>query len=109
MRTRLFVSLFALALAATLLPADEPEKPKAAEKKPAAKKQDKNKVVAIVGADIYTVTREVIRAGTILIQDGKILRVGQDIAIPDGAEIIDAKGKYVTPGYVALSMAGVGI
>lgn len=109
MRTK-FVSLVALVIAGTLVAApDDQGKGKAAEKKPAAKKDDKNKVVAIVGADVYTVTREVIRAGTVLVQDGKILRVGQDIPIPQGATIVDAKGKYVTPGYVALSMAGVGI
>src|SRR6476659_746786 len=99
MKTRLSVSLLALLFAAAAaMPADE--------KKP-AQKPDKNEVIAIVGADVYTVTREVIRAGTVLIQDGKILRVGQDLPVPEGAEVIDAKGKYVTPGYVALSMAGV--
>ena len=76
MKIRLSVSLLALLFAAAAaLPADE--------KTPAAKKPDKNKVIAIVGADIYTVTREVIRAGTVLIQDGKILRVGQDIPLFD--------------------------
>src|SRR5207253_2846861 len=69
----------------------------------------KPKVLAIVGGDVYTVTREVIRNGTVLVQDGKILRVGQDLPVPDGATIIDAKGKYVTPGFVAVSMAGVGV
>ena len=73
------------------------------------KKEDKGKVIAIVGGDVYTITREVIRSGTVLVKDGKILRVGQDLPIPDGATILDAKGKYVTPGFVALSMAGVGL
>jgi imidazolonepropionase-like amidohydrolase len=73
------------------------------------KKEEKSKVVAIVGGDVYTITREVIRSGTVLVKDGKILRVGQDLAIPDGATVLDAKGKYVTPGFVALSMAGVGL
>jgi imidazolonepropionase-like amidohydrolase len=70
---------------------------------------EKSKVLAIVGGDVYTVTHEVIRSGTVLVKDGKILRVGQDIPIPDGATVLDAKGKYVTPGFVALSMAGVGL
>lgn len=74
-----------------------------------AKKDDKGKILAIVGGDVYTITREVIRGGTVLVKDGKILRVGQDLAIPKGATVLDAKGKYVMPGFVALSMAGVGL
>lgn len=109
MRTKLHVSLLAaIVVAAALSAADDQDQAKAA-KKPAAKQPDKNTVVAIVGGDVYTVTREVIRAGTVLVKDGKILRVGQDIPVPEGATVIDAKGKYVTPGYVALSMAGVGV
>jgi imidazolonepropionase-like amidohydrolase len=73
------------------------------------KKADKPKVLAIVGGDVHTITHEVIRGGTVLVKDGKILRVGQDIPIPEGATVIDAKGKHVTPGFVALSMAGVGV
>jgi imidazolonepropionase-like amidohydrolase len=92
--------------------ADDPDKGKSqpAEKKAEpAKSVDKGKVLAIVGGDVYTVTHEVIRNGTVLVKDGKILRVGQDLPIPDGATVLDAKGKYVTPGFVALSMAGVGL
>src|SRR5437870_12245704 len=74
-----------------------------------SKKDDKGKVLAIVGGDVYTITHEVIRGGTVLVKDGKILKVGQDIAVPEGATVLDAKGKYVTPGFVAVSMAGVGL
>jgi imidazolonepropionase-like amidohydrolase len=76
------------------------------------KKNDKKKarpVTAIVGADIYTVTREVIRRGTVLIQDGKILEVGQGITIPEDATVIDAAGMVVTPGFVSLSTSRVGL
>lgn len=69
----------------------------------------KGKVLAIVGGDVVTVTHEVIRGGTVLVKDGKILRVGQDVPVPAGATVLDAKGKYVTPGFVALSMSGVGV
>src|SRR5579871_3222330 len=61
---------------------------------------EKGRILAIVGGDVYTITHEVIRGGTVLVKDGKILRVGQDLPIPEGATVIDAKGKYVTPGYV---------
>jgi imidazolonepropionase-like amidohydrolase len=66
-------------------------------------------VLAIVGADIETVTKGTIRRGTILVQDGKILAVGQSIEVPEGAEVIDASGKVITPGFVAVDMNGVGV
>src|SRR5438270_2791272 len=74
-----------------------------------SQKEDKGKVLALVGGDVYTITHEVIRGGTVLVKDGKILKVGQDVAVPEGATVLDAKGKYVTPGFVAVSMAGVGL
>src|SRR2546430_7119522 len=95
---RLFFSLLLFVLAVSFAPAADE-----------GKKDDKSKLLAIVGGDVYTITHEVIRGGTVLVKDGKILRVGQDLAIPEGATVLDAKGKYVTPGFVALSMAGVGL
>lgn len=66
-------------------------------------------ILAVVGGDIITVTRETIRGGTILIEDGKITAVGQNIEIPERATQIDAKGKIITPGFIAIDMAGVGL
>ena len=68
----------------------------------------KKEIVAITGGDIITVTRERIRKGTILIENGKIIGLGQNVEIPEGAERIDATGKTITPGFVAISMTGVG-
>lgn len=36
----------------------------------------------------------------ILCEDGKILDFGKNLAVPEGAELIDAEGKYVGPGLV---------
>ena len=38
--------------------------------------------------------------GSILIQDGKIAAVGADLTAPEGAEVIDAGGRIVSPGFV---------
>jgi imidazolonepropionase-like amidohydrolase len=59
------------------------------------------KVTAIKGGDLYTIASGIIKNGTILIKDGKISGIGQNIEIPKGAEVIDAKGKVVMPGLVA--------
>lgn len=86
-------------------------KKEATEKKPTKKesKKGESSITAIVGGDIHTVTGGLIRQGTILIEDDKIKEVGQSVEIPDGATIIDAKGKVISPGFVSINMSGVGI
>ena len=74
-------------------------------KKKAPSKPKDTKITALVGGDIHTVTREVIRNGTLLIQNGKILDVGQDLEVPKGATILDTTGKTITPGFVTLDMS----
>jgi imidazolonepropionase-like amidohydrolase len=59
-----------------------------------------NRVTLIRNATIMTVTNGTIENGSILIRDGKIAAVGKDITAPAGATIVDASGKYVTPGMI---------
>ena len=60
--------------------------------------------VAIVGARIETVSPAgAIASGVIVIKDGKIAAIGASVPVPDGARVIDAKGKVVTPGLIAPS------
>ncbi len=58
-------------------------------------------VTAIKGGDLYTITSGIIKNGTILIKEGKISRIGQNIEVPQKAKVIDASGKVVMPGLVA--------
>ncbi len=57
-------------------------------------------MLAIVNGKVYTVTNGVIEEGVVLIEGGKIKAVGKDVKVPEGAEVIDAKGKVVTPGLI---------
>ena len=59
-------------------------------------------VTAIRGGDLYTITGGIIKNGTILIKDGKIADIGQNIEIPKKAKVIDAHGKVIMPGLVAV-------
>ena len=54
--------------------------------------------IAVTGGTVYPVTGAPIPNGTVLIQGGRIVAVGAGIAIPAGAQRIDATGKWVTPG-----------
>ena len=61
----------------------------------------KPSIVAIRGGTILTVTRGTIQNGTIVLRDGKIAAIGASgIDIPSGADIVDAKGRFVTPGII---------
>ena len=57
--------------------------------------------LAIVGGTVETASPAGrIPDGTVLIRDGRIVAVGAAIDIPAGAEIVDARGKIVTPGFM---------
>jgi imidazolonepropionase-like amidohydrolase len=53
---------------------------------------------AITHAKIFTLSGAPIEDGTVIIHDGKISAVGAAVAIPAGAQVIDAKGLQVYPG-----------
>jgi imidazolonepropionase-like amidohydrolase len=44
---------------------------------------------------------EPVQGGTVVIRDGRIVSAGAGVRVPAGAQIIDATGKWVTPGIVA--------
>jgi imidazolonepropionase-like amidohydrolase len=54
----------------------------------------------IQNATVLTVTNGTIENGDILVRDGDIARVGQDLSAPSGVEVYDASGEYVMPGIV---------
>jgi len=56
--------------------------------------------IAITGGRVFPVTGPVIENGTVVIRDGKIVAVGSGIAVPEGARVINATGKWVTPGLI---------
>lgn len=54
-----------------------------------------------------------IETGTVVIRDGAIVDVGAEVVIPDGADIIDAEGGWITPGlfhpHTQLGLVEVGL
>jgi imidazolonepropionase-like amidohydrolase len=56
--------------------------------------------IAIVGGRVLPVSGAPIENGTVIIRDGRIAAVGRGIAVPEGAQRIDATGKWVTPGII---------
>lgn len=57
-------------------------------------------MLLIKNAYIFTMAGKVIEGGSILIDNGKIVEVGEDIVAPLDSEVIDAGGRMVTPGFI---------
>src|SRR5688500_870299 len=61
----------------------------------------KPSVVAIRGGTILTVTKGTIENGVIVLRDGKITAIGgAGTDIPSGADVVEAKGRFVSPGII---------
>lgn len=61
--------------------------------------QTRNSVL-IKNATVLTAARGTLENTDILIQNGKIARIGKNLNAPANARIIDATGKFVTPGII---------
>ena len=64
---------------------------------------DGGELIAIVGGTLHPITAPDVEGGTLLVQDGHIVDMGRDLAVPAGARVIDATGEHVWPGLIALS------
>src|SRR5256885_8486269 len=62
--------------------------------------QKKPAEVLIKNAVVMSVTHGNIQNGSVYMKDGRIAAVGKDLAAPPGATVIDAVGKYLTPGII---------
>ncbi len=56
--------------------------------------------IAIRGATILTVTKGIILKGTIVLRGGKIEALGANVPVPAGAQIVEADGRFVSPGII---------
>jgi imidazolonepropionase-like amidohydrolase len=56
--------------------------------------------VVIKNAIVMTVTHGNVKNGSVYIKDGKIAAVGESVNAPSSATVIDAGGKYLTPGII---------
>src|SRR5438309_3370967 len=67
---------------------------------PAVPQSAAHNEVVINNAVVMTVTHGNIQNGSSYIKDGKIAAVGRNLKAPAGATVIDAGGKYLTPGII---------
>lgn len=71
-----------------------------------------SQVLAVRADRVHDGTGRVLRNGVVLIQNGRVKAVGEDLAIPYGAEVLELDGGVATPGFVDvfshLGLAGEG-
>ncbi|WP_028888518.1 amidohydrolase family protein [Tenacibaculum ovolyticum] len=63
-------------------------------------KTSNNKLFAFTNAKIYVTPTNIIKKGTLLIKDGKVLNIGKSINIPKEAEVINLAGKTIYPSFI---------
>ena len=57
-------------------------------------------MIAIKARTINTITRGILENGSILIENGKIIDVGENLDVSQAAEIIELDNGYVMPGLI---------
>ncbi len=62
--------------------------------------QPSHNEILIKNAVVMTVTHGNVQNGSVYIKDGKIAAVGKEVNAPSTATVIDAGGKYLTPGII---------
>jgi imidazolonepropionase-like amidohydrolase len=72
-----------------------------------------SQVLAVRAGLVHDGDGRVLRAGVVLMQNGRIKAVGEDLAIPYGAQVVDLPNGVMTPGLVDafshLGLAGDGV
>lgn len=81
--------------------------PPAAKAETPAPKKPKH-YLAVVGGDVYLGTGQRLTGATVLCADDKIEAVGHNLTLPEGTEVLDAKGRTVSPGFVIVEGSGMG-
>jgi imidazolonepropionase-like amidohydrolase len=56
--------------------------------------------LAIRGATVHPVVGPEIAGGTVLVESGRITAVGTGLAVPKGAQVFDASGLHLYPGFI---------
>jgi imidazolonepropionase-like amidohydrolase len=57
-------------------------------------------MIAITNGKVMTITQGTLGPGTVLVEGGRIVAVGEEVILPEDAEIYDATGKVVMPGLI---------
>ncbi|MAO08155.1 MAG: amidohydrolase [Alteromonas sp.] len=71
-------------------------------------KEQNNNYTALTNATLYVTPTKVVKNGTLLIQNGKVVASGKGVSIPENSVVIDLEGKHIYPSFIE-SYSGFGI
>jgi imidazolonepropionase-like amidohydrolase len=57
-------------------------------------------MIAIVNGSVLTITQGTLEKGTLLVEGGRIVALGETVEVPEDAHVYDAAGKVVMPGMI---------
>ena len=57
-------------------------------------------MIAVTNGKVMTITGGTLARGTVLVEDGRIAAVGEEVEIPADTQVYDATGKVVMPGLI---------
>jgi len=57
-------------------------------------------MIAITNGKVMTITQGTLARGTVLVEGGRIVAVGEEVETPEDAQVYDATGKVVMPGLI---------
>jgi len=57
-------------------------------------------MIALTNGKVVTITHGTLESATVLVEGGRIIAIGENVTIPEDAEIFDASGKVVMPGMI---------
>ncbi len=63
-------------------------------------KEQNTNFTAFTNATLYITPSKVVKNGTLLIQNGKVIASGKSVSIPNNAITIDLQGKHVYPSFI---------
>ena len=63
-------------------------------------KESNNNFTAFTNATIYVTPTQVVKKGTLLIQNGKVINVGKNVNVPSNSVVIDLDGKHIYPSFI---------
>ena len=64
--------------------------------------KQQQQAIVLQGGTLHTVTQGTLTDTDLVFADGKITAIGTDVAIPEGATVVDISGQHVYPGVIAM-------
>ncbi|PKA83784.1 imidazolonepropionase-like amidohydrolase [Ulvibacter sp. MAR_2010_11] len=63
-------------------------------------KEENNNYTAFTNATLYITPTQMVKNGTLLIQNGKVVAAGKSVTIPQNSVIVDLNGKHIYPSFI---------